>query len=171
MISSQPRKGTSKEQLFDSYEPWEKWAWASGQLRACWQTWWVTGIRDLGKLPGEEIPRNSGSHLGNHLFRWEIKIARICRSQFIWSCKKFHEFWERKKQQIVVPKLLQVLRDCLAADLDHWTVSACAKNAAALYCCRTIASREEWQKSMAICSYLDKAELRKIKFLLESRFC
>lgn len=30
MISTQLRKGTSKEQLFDSYEPQGKWMWVSG---------------------------------------------------------------------------------------------------------------------------------------------
>lgn len=33
--------------------------------RACGQTWLVVGIRDLGKMPGKEIPRSDRPQLGS----------------------------------------------------------------------------------------------------------
>lgn len=70
-------------------------------------------------------------------------------------------FKRERSSRLLCPGYARCLKDCLGAYLDYCTIFACAKDAAALHCCRTIVSKEEWQKSMAICSNLDKAELRK----------
>lgn len=107
-------------------------------------------------MPGEEIPRSSGSQLRSQLLGWEIKRARIYRSWFIGirSCMSFKR--ERKSRW-----------PCSGSCRCLWTgpgllhrFAAAAKDAAAVHS-RTITSKEEWQKSMAICSSLDEGILRK----------
>lgn len=152
-ILTQPRGGISDEQLFDTYEPWEKWTWVFAQLRARGQTWQAGRIRDLGKMPGEEIPRSSGSQLGSQLLGWEIKRARIYRSWFI-GIRSRMSFKRERKSRWPCSGSCRCLRECLGADLDYPT-------GLLLLYSRTITSKEEWQKSMAIRSSLDEGILRK----------
>lgn len=70
-------------------------------------------------------------------------------------------FKRERSSRLLCPGYCRCLKDCLGADLDYCTVLACAKDAAALHCCKTIVSKEEWKKSMAICNNLEKAGLIK----------